>query len=122
MLGVQHFVHLPDKTNGFKIFVATMNIRNPFAFLARIVEVQHRGDRIHADTVGMVFLYPEKTTADEKIPDEFAAVVVYERVPVRMPAAARIGMLEQGCAIESGQGMFVRGKVGGHPIQDDTNA
>ncbi len=35
-------------------------VRNPFAFLARVIQIQHRGHGVHAQAVDMVFLEPEQ--------------------------------------------------------------
>ena len=38
---VTQFVHLANKRNRFQIFITAVDIRNPLAGLARIVQIQH---------------------------------------------------------------------------------
>ena len=58
MAAVEPLVHLLQEADGLEVFVAAIFVRHPFAVLARIVEVEHRGDGIDAQAVEMEFLGP----------------------------------------------------------------
>src|ERR1700694_1115405 len=51
MLGMQDFVETLQKRDCFEILTAAESIGNPFAWLPRVIQVQHRSDRINAQTV-----------------------------------------------------------------------
>ena len=55
---VHKLVGCPQEINGLDILTAAILIGNPLPFLARIVEVEHRGDRIHPEAVDMVAIQP----------------------------------------------------------------
>ena len=45
------------------------------------------------------------------------AVVIDQRLPVAMDAAARIGVLVQMGAVETGEGLRIRREMSGHPVE-----
>src|ERR1035441_4880444 len=51
---------------------------------ARVVEVQHRGHRVDADAVDVVFAQPEQRIGDQEVAYLVAAGVENERAPIRM--------------------------------------
>jgi hypothetical protein len=65
---------------------------------------------------------PIECAGGEEVRHLAPAEIVNRGVPVRVKAAARIGMLVKGSAVEIGQAVLVRGKMGGHPIEDDAEA
>src|SRR5271156_5268129 len=90
-----------EKRNRLEVLVAAVDIRNPFAVLAAVVEVEHRRNRIDANPVGMEFLKPILRAAEQKTADFVAAEIEDEGVPFRMEPLARIDMLVQRAAIEA---------------------
>ena len=115
-------VHLAQELDGLEVFAAALLVGDPLAFLARIVEVEHRGDRIHAQAVDMVFLGPEQRVVDEERHHLAAAEIVDRGVPVGMEALAGVLVLVERRAVEASQPVLVGRKVGGHPVEDDAEA
>ncbi len=56
MLGVDHRVGVLDELDGFQILVAAVFVGNPV--LLGIIQVQHRGHRVHPQPVEVKFLQP----------------------------------------------------------------
>ena len=104
MPAVQHFVQALQERDRFQIFAAAERVRNPFAGLARIIEVEHGSHGIHAQAVDVIFVQPEKRVREQKILHFVAAVVEDQRAPVGMRALARIGVLVEMRAVEESPG------------------
>src|SRR5438046_105202 len=68
-----------------------VHVRDPAAFRPRVVEVEHRGDRVDAQAVGMALAKEVEPAREEEVAHFVAAGVEDERPPVRMRTAARIG-------------------------------
>ena len=80
---------------------------------ARVIQIQHRCDGVHAQPVDVVLLQPEHRVRDQEGADLVAAVVEDQRAPIAMLALARIGVLVQGGAVEECQAVRVLGKCAG---------
>jgi len=61
---VGDFVHTLEEIDGLNVFAATEFIGDPLAGLARVVEVKHGGDGVHAKAVDMVLVEPEESVGD----------------------------------------------------------
>ena len=85
--------------------------------LAAVVQIEHRGHGVDPQAVDVVLVEPEQGVGDEEVADLVAAVVEDQRAPVAMLAAARIGVLVQGRAVELPQAVAVAGEVGRHPVE-----
>jgi hypothetical protein len=59
MFLIYFLVEVAQKFDRFDILAATKPVGQPLAVLAGIIEVQHRGYRVHAQTVGVVLVQPE---------------------------------------------------------------
>jgi hypothetical protein len=81
--------------------------------LAAVVEVEHRGDRVDAQAVGVEFAEPPERAGDEEIAHFVAAVVENVGIPVGMIALARVEMLVQRGAVEAAERERVLGKMRG---------
>ena len=119
---VGQLVEAADEVDGLQVFVAAELVGNPFAGLARVVEVEHGRDRIHAQAVDVVFLQPEEGVRDQESAHLVAAVVEDQGAPVAMLALAWIGVFVERRAVEEGQAVGVFGEVGGNPIDDHAEA
>ena len=119
---MSHLVHALDEINGVEIFAAAELIGNPLAGLAGVVEVEHGGDRIHAEAVDVVLVEPEEGVGDEIVLNFVAAVIVDERAPIGMRALARIGVLVEMRAVELGKAVSVAREMRRRPIENDTEA
>src|SRR6202040_1742773 len=78
MSRVQHFIQMLEETDRFEVLTAAKGIWNPLARLPRVVEIEHRRDRIHAQTVQVILVDPEERIRDE-IVLHFVAPVVEDR-------------------------------------------
>ena len=90
--------------------------------LARVVEVEHRGDRVDAKAVDVILVQPEQRVREQEAPHLVAPVVEDQRPPVLVLPLPRVGVLVQRGAVEAGQAVLVLGKVAGHPVEDDADA
>src|SRR5258708_39361992 len=111
----------PKKINRVYFSLPAVTIRHPFTLTPPIIKIQHRGDRIDAETVDMVFVKPEQGIADQKTLDLMASIVEHEGIPVRLLGLPRIGVLIKMRTIEIAESGFVFRKMGGNPIQDDAD-
>jgi len=108
--------------DSFKIFAAAIAIRDPLTFFARIVEVEHGGDSVHAKAVDVVFVEPEERVGDKVVADFVAAVIVNERAPIGMSALARVGMFEEMSAVELREAVRIAWEMGRGPIKKNADA
>src|SRR3984957_13448819 len=122
MLRVQHLVQMLEETNRFQVLAATEAVWNPLARVARVVEVEHRSDRIDAQTIEVILVDPEQRVRNQKVLHFVAAVVEDERAPVGMRAFARIGVLVKVRAIEECEAMRIARKMRGRPIEYHSDA
>ena len=69
--------------------------------LARVVEVEHRGDGVDAQAVGVELAQPVERVREQEVAHLVAAEVEDERAPVGVRAAARVGVLVERRAVEA---------------------
>ena len=117
-VGVDDLVELLEERDRLEVLAAAELVRDPFALAARVVEVQHRGDRVDADPVDVVLAQPEQGVGDQEVADLVAPEVEHQRAPVRMGAAPRIGVLVERRAVEPRQRELVTREVGRDPVED----
>ena len=115
-------VHLLQERHRLEVLAAAVLVRHPLAVLARVVEVEHRGDGVDAQPVDVELLEPVERVGDEEVAHLGAAEVEDVRAPVRLLAAPRVGVLVQRRAVEAGQRPLVLREVRGHPVDDDADA
>ena len=115
-------VDLLQERDRVQVLPAAEHVRRPLARLARVVQVQHRGDGVHPQPVDVELLQPVHRVGDQEVAHLAAAEVEDERAPVGMLAAARVGVLVQLRAVEPGQRPGVLREVGGHPVDDHADA
>ena len=77
-------IHLPQKFNGIQILASAKFVGNPFACLARVVEVEHGGNGIHAYAVGVILVQPEHGAGNKKAAHFIASVIEDVSVPIGM--------------------------------------
>lgn len=117
---VDHLVKTPEEIDRVEVLSAPMDIGDPFALLAGVVEVKHGRHGIDSQSVYMVFFEPEHGTADQKGPHFKPAVVENVAVPFRMVALLGVGMFKEIRPVEIGQPVFIGGEVGRDPVEDDS--
>ena len=118
----QHLVELLEERDRVEVLAAAELVRHPLARLARVVEVEHRGDGVDADAVDVVLAHPEQGVGDEEVADLVAPVVEDQRAPVRVRAAARVGVLVERGAVEARERELVAREVRRHPVEDHAEA
>ncbi len=108
--------------DGLEVFVTAELVRYPFAFLARVIEIQHRGDGVDAQRIDVKFVDPVQSAADQVVDDLASPEIEYQRTPVGVCAFTRVLMLIKRSAVELAQPVFVLRKVRRHPVDDDADA
>ena len=111
-------VELPQERDRLEVVVAAEGVRPPFALLARVVQVQHRGHRVHPKAVDVVLLQPVAGIADQEAANLLPAEVEDEGAPFRMLPAQRVGILVQVRAVEAHEPVGVPREVGWDPVED----
>ena len=119
---VDDLVVLLEEGHGLEILVAAVLVRHPLALLARVVEVEHGGDGVHADAVRVVLAQPVEGVGQQEVAHLVAAVVEDERAPVGVRAAARVRVLIERGAVEAGQREVVAREVGRAPSRGSRRA
>ena len=122
MFLVSFLIETLQESDGFQVLAAAVPVGDPFAFFARVVQIEHGGDGVHAQAVGMVAIEPEHTAGKQEAAHLAAAVVENQRLPVGMKSLAGIGMLVEMRAIEVGEAVTIGGEVGRHPVKNHADA
>ena len=122
MLAVAELVEPLEEVDRLEVLVAAEHVGDPLAGLARVVEVEHRGDGVDPEAVEVVAVEPEERVAEEEVADLGAAVVEDLGAPVAVLAQPRVGVLVEMGAVEVAQAVQVVGEVGGHPVEDHADA
>src|SRR2546423_5648404 len=112
-------VEFAYEVNGFEVLAPAVLVGNPAPFGAAVVEVEHGGDGVNAQSVNVALAEPEEGVGDEEISDLVAPVVEDERAPVGVLAEARVCVLVECGAVEAPQGPRVFREVRGNPVHDD---
>ena len=118
LAAVDHLVELLEERDRVEVLAAAELVRDPLALAARVVEVQHRGDRVDPDPVDVVLAQPEQRVRDQEVADLVAAEVEHERAPVGVRAAARVGVLVERRAVEPRERELVAREVRRDPVED----
>ncbi|OIQ79884.1 hypothetical protein GALL_383660 [mine drainage metagenome] len=119
---MHHHVEFLEEINRFQVFAAAELVGQPFAVLARVIEINHGSHRIHAQAVDVELADPEMRVGEQEIAYFIAAVVEDQRAPVLMFAQARILVFVQGRAVEARQRPAVLGEMRRHPVQNHADA
>ena len=106
----------------FQILAAAKRIRHPLTGFPRIIQVKHRRDRIHPQTVDVIFIQPEERISDQEIAHFVAAQVENQRAPILVLALARIEVFIEIGPVEFRERMRVLRKMGRNPIDDHADA
>ena len=114
-------VHLLQELDRLEVLPPPVLVRCPAAFRTRVVQIEHRRDRIHTQTVDVELLQPVQRVGDQEVTDLGAAEVEHVGAPVELLAAAWVGVLVERGAVESAQRPRVLGEVRGHPVDDHTD-
>ncbi len=113
---------LAKEVECLEVLASAVAVGDPFPRLPGVVEVEHRGDGVDAEAVGVVALEPRDRAGHEECPHLRPPVVEDRRAPVRVEPLARIGVLVEVGAVEAGQPVGVHREVRGHPVHDHPDA
>ena len=61
---VGDFVAALEEADRFEVLASTEAIRDPLAFLAGIIEIEHRGDSVYPQSIDMILVKPEDGVAN----------------------------------------------------------
>ena len=122
MLFVGFLIEAAQEVDGVEVLAAAEFVGNPLALLARVVEIEHGGDGVHAQAVDVIFVEPEHGARHQEAAHFGAAVVEDVRLPVGMEALARVGVLVEVRAVEVGEAVRVGREVRRHPVENDADA
>ena len=118
MLLAHDRVGLANERGGVEVLLGALLVE---ALLSRVVDaevhVEHRGDSVHADAVGVEALGPEERVGDEEGADLAAAVVELVRVPVGVDL-----VLVEHLAVEVGEALGVGAEPAADPVEDHADA
>ncbi len=115
---VDELVGVLEEGDRLAVLLAAVGVGQPFAGAARIVEVEHRRDGVDAQPIDVEAVDPVKGVAIKEVGDLVPAEIVDRRVPVRMKALARIGVLVERRSIEVRQPLRVGREMRRDPIDD----
>ena len=116
-----HSRKLLQEIDRFEILPSAIAVRDPLAFPPRIVAVEHRGDRVDTQPVGMEMLEPKQRAANQEAAHLVAAEIIDVGVPLAVHPLARIEMLIERGAIEPREPVRVVRKMGRHPVEDNAD-
>ena len=111
-----------EELDRLEILASAETVRNPLPGIAGIIEVEHRGDRIHPQAVDVILVEPEEGIGDQEIPHLVPPVIEDQCPPVAVLPEPRILMLVEGGAVEPGQAVCILGKMAGDPVEDHPDA
>ena len=112
-------IQLFEQRDGAEVFIAAELIGDPFAGFAPVVEIEHRGDGIHAYSVDVIGVEPEQCTVQEKVAHLRTVIIEDPAVPIRVVAEARIGMVIEMGAVEKREAVRIVREMRGRPVHDD---
>ena len=119
---LDHRVEHLEEFDGFEVFVSAVDVGHPFAVAAVVVEIEHRGDRVHAQTVDVIFVEPEQRVGDQEGTHLIASEIEHAGTPFLMFALAPVGIFIGRRAVEAIQTVRILREVGGYPVHNHADA
>ena len=110
-----------EKFDRVQVCIAAVTVLHPFSIFSAIIQIQHRGNRIHTQSVYMEFLNPIQGICDQEALNLVLGIVEYFCSPLRMLAHSGIGIFKQCLAVKICQTVGVLWKMGRYPVQNDTD-
>jgi hypothetical protein len=111
-----------EEGDRLQVLASTVTIRDPLSGRARVVQIEHGGDRIHSESVHVIPVEPEQRVADEEVRHFVSTVIEDQGAPLGMLSLPRVRVLVEMRAVEEGEAVGVPRKVGRDPVQDDADA
>ena len=115
-------VHLLQELHRLQVLPAAVGVGGPSAGRPRVVQVQHRGHRVDAQSVDVEFLAPVQGVGHQEVAHLGPTEVENVGAPIQLLAAVWVGMLVQRGAVEAAQRPGVLGEVRRHPVHDHPDA
>src|ERR1700675_1857969 len=115
-------IYLLQEIDCVHIFPAAKFIGNPFAGLPGIIQVNHGGDGVNAESIDVIFIKPKQSVGYQIIADFIAAVVIDERAPIELCSLAGVGVFVEVSAIKLSETVRVAREMSRSPVQDDSDA
>ena len=100
---MHHHVEFAQELDGVQIFATTILVGDPFAGLARVIQIEHRGDRIDTQPVDVALRQPVVRAGQQEAFHLLAAVVENIRAPILVETRARIFVFVKRGAVEARQ-------------------
>ena len=122
VIRVERLVELAQKGDGLQVLAAAVLVGDPLPLPPRVVEIEHRGDRVDPQPVDVELLDPVAGVGNQEVAHLVPSEVEDQGSPVRLLAAARIVVLVEGGPVEARQGPVVAREMGGNPVEDDPDA
>ena len=111
-----------QRGNHLVILTPAVFIGNPLAGGAAKISVQHRGHGIDPHAINVVFFQPIQRIRDQVIRHLDPAIIIDQRVPIRMEPLPGIFVFIKCGAVKITQAMGITGKMPRHPINQDPDA
>src|SRR5271156_6528231 len=115
-------IKLLKERNCGKVLAPAMLVGNPFAGAPSVVEIEHRGNRIHPNSIRVILRQPVVRTGEKKGANLIAREIEDVGIPLGLKSFARVEMLVERGAIEPPEAESVGGEMRRHPVEDDSDA
>ena len=117
-----HRIELLQKSHRGFVNVASFLVGHILALIARIIQIEHRGNRIDANAVDVVNVKEKHRAGNQKTDHLGTAIVEDQRAPLGMMALHWIFMFIKTGPVKTGKAVRILGKMGRHPIHDHTDS
>ena len=97
---VNHLVEIFYKGDRFQVAIPAMFIWLPFSCFPGVIQLEHRADRVHPQTVDMIVVQPVAGIAGQKRFDFPPFIIEDIAVPVRVKSLAHIRIFIGVCTVE----------------------
>ncbi len=119
---MRQLIEAAQEIDSLQILVAAVDVRNPLAGFARVIQIQHGRHRIHPQPVNMIRFQPKQGVRDEEGPDFIPPIIEDQRAPLAMLALARISVFIERGPIEMSQAVGILWKMARYPIDNHAEA
>ena len=114
-------IQMLEEFNCVEVSVSAVFVRDPFAVLAAIVQIQHGRNRIHTKSVNVIIIEPVQCVSDHEVQDFIAGVVKALCAPVRMFAHSRICIFIGRLAVKVRKTVRIFREMCRYPVENDAD-
>ena len=115
-------VEVAQELHGLQVLPPSIPIGYPLPLLAGVVQIEHRGHRVHAQPVHVVDVQPVEGAREQEGAHLVPSIVEDVALPVLVEALTGILVLVEVGSVEIRQGEAVRGEMGRDPVEDHAQA